>query len=58
MKELSLNKLENLEGGKFWGSTNTQVELSGGGYFCHHTYTVLWTIVSQDTWISATPCEF
>lgn len=58
MKELSVNKLEGLQGGKFWGSTNTQIQMSDGSYFCTSEYEVFWTTVSFDSWISSVPCSF
>jgi hypothetical protein len=58
MKELSVNKLEDLQGGKFWGSTNKQKLMSDGSYYCTSEYEVLWTTVSFDIWISSVPCSF
>ena len=48
MKELSLNKLEEVKGGKFWGTENVCQNV---GYFCYceHTYYVLWVAVETET---------
>lgn len=58
MKELNLQQLENLEGGKFWGRTNRQTLMSNGSYYCYTQYQVFWTTVSSNSWISETPCDF
>lgn len=48
MKELSLNKLENLEGGKFWGKDCGNWGSLGGGCLVRTcTYSVLWIEVNS-----------
>ncbi|RPD91221.1 hypothetical protein EGM88_14890 [Aureibaculum marinum] len=46
MKELSLEKLENLEGGKFWGNDKTcgdTYEIAGSCYRnCTKSYRMFW----------------
>ncbi len=46
MKELSVNKLENLEGGKFWGwgEEKCTTKISGGckTITCYKTYRIFW----------------
>lgn len=58
MKELNANQLENLEGGKFWGSTNTQTLDSSGMYYCTHRYEVFGITTNFDSWYSSVPCVF
>lgn len=52
MKELSVNKLENLEGGKFWGKTCTTYTILGK---CYENCKIqrFW-IVTRRTW--GVPC--
>ena len=48
MKELSLNKLENLEGGKFWGTSCGSWGSIGGGCLVRTcTYSVFWVEVNS-----------
>ncbi|WP_408025362.1 hypothetical protein [Tenacibaculum sediminilitoris] len=48
MKELSVNKLENLEGGKFWGTTETCHDEYDASSGCTTTYC---DYVTQRFWI-------
>ena len=49
MKELSLNKLENLEGGKFFGTEcGNWGYLGGGCYIRTCTYDAFW--IEVDSW--------
>jgi hypothetical protein len=54
MKELSLNKLENLVGGKFWGETCTTGSIGGGDCITTCKYQAFWLTVGTSSSIS--PC--
>ena len=59
MKELSLEKLENLEGGKFWGwgdeTCVTSVGPSGESCTtCTSHYYVLWVVVDSNVTVDCT----
>lgn len=49
MNELSLDKLENLQGGKFWGETCKAGSRIGNTSQCHATckYQVFWVVVDR-----------
>lgn len=53
MKELSLEKLENLEGGKFWGKDCGQKYSIAGSCYQNCTYRVFWVKTRGYT---PTPC--
>lgn len=58
MKELSVNKLESLEGGKFWGwsdwDCSTSVGVGGECTTCTRTYSTFWIVVDNDVSVSCT----
>jgi hypothetical protein len=63
MKKMNENQLQNLEGGKFWGSTssNCVTESSGGGCYttyCDYTSYAFWIVVERLSHIpSGTSCN-
>jgi len=50
MKELSVEQMENTQGGKFWGSSETCGPCDFTGHqWCNQAYYVFWTLVSLDS---------
>lgn len=53
MKELNVNQLENLEGGRFWGETCSTGSIGGGQCVTSCKYQMFWVTVSTSQTISA-----
>lgn len=57
MKKLELNQMENLDGGKFWGSSETAIGDCGPqGQLMVHTYRAFWTVIDAYTDYYYVPC--
>lgn len=56
MKELSVNKLENLEGGDFWSTDSQCSQLSDGSYYRQTVRHRFWFKTVSDRSISNIPC--
>lgn len=57
MKKLELHQMENLDGGKFWGSSETAIGDCGPqGQLMVHTYRAFWTVIDAYTDYYYVPC--
>lgn len=48
MKELTLEQMENTQGGKFWGSDSGCTKCSDGYQTCWKTYYIFWISTGYD----------